>query len=92
MGKSYIVKWTNTKGDYSEKYYKDEVASKRAYARKKNEKTLKTVFCERAYYYVGDEFDGDDVDYTIDKFVRKTVMGFPLPQLEELWENGTRVI
>ena len=60
------------------------------YARKKNEKTIKTVYCERSYYLVGDEYTGEDTDYTIDKFVRKTLMGFPLPQFEELIEDGER--
>ena len=88
--KRYIVKWTDNKGVYHEKYYKDEASSKRAYTRKKNEKTLKTIYCEHDYYLVGDEFNDEDI--TINMFVRRTFMNLPLPEFEKLIENGVQII
>ena len=86
MSKQYTVKWTDNKGNYHEKYYNDESASKRVYSRKRNEKVLRTIYCERVYTLVGDEYDGTDTEYPIEKFVRRTFMGIALPEFEVLEE------
>jgi hypothetical protein len=84
MSIRYLVRWHNNKGESFEKYYKDEASSKRVYSRKRNEKVLKTTFCERAWYGVGKDYEGDDIEHTIDGFRRDHFMGLPLPRM--VWE------